>query len=81
MHQNEYSGRAIVVHATMDKGKEISTELLNLCNENELGIKFVSIKCTSSTVIINVIRINYCNKEDLRFEVLKGISVKDIVEY
>ena len=71
----------MVVHATMDDEEEIIAKLLNVCNENELGIIFVSFKWTSSKVIINAIRINYCNKQDLRFEVLRGISVKDAVEY
>ena len=30
--------------------------------------------------IKNTIRINYCNKDDLRFEFLTGISVNDTIE-
>ena len=79
MHQHECSGRAMVVHATMNKEEEISAKLLNAHDGNKLGIKFFSFKWTSSTEIKNAIKMNYFNKEDLSFEMLKGISVKDTV--
>ena len=58
MHQHEYSGRAMVAYTTMDKEEEISEKLLNVFNENELGIKCVSFQWTSSTRIINVMRMH-----------------------
>ena len=63
----------MVVHATMNKGDEIS----KIFNDKELGIKHVSFKWTTSTGIINAIGINYCNKDDIRFEFLKGIGAYD----
>ena len=65
----------------MDKEEEISAKLINVHNENELGVTCVSFKWNSSKETMNAIRINYCNKEDLRFEVLKGVSVNDVVEH
>ena len=41
----------------------------------------MSFKWNSAKGIINAIRMNYYAKEDLRFEVLKGISVSDSVEH
>ena len=71
----------MVVHANMDKDEEIITKMTNECDENELEIKFVSFKWTSMKCIMNDIRMNYHNKEDLRFEVLKGISINDVSQY
>ena len=79
--QQECSGRALVVCATMDKEEEISAKLTNEHDENELGIKFVSFKWTYAKGIMNATRMDYCNKEDLRFEVLKVMSVNDAVEH
>ena len=78
VRQQECSGRTLVAHATMnEEEEEISAKLINVWDENELGIKFILFKWTSSTWILNAIRMDCCNKEDLRFEVLKGISVRD----
>ena len=52
-----------------------------MTNENELGIKYVSFQLTSSKVITTTTRMNYHNKEDLRFEVLKGVIVHYTMEY
>ena len=41
----------------------------------------MSFKCASEKVMMNVIRMSYCNKEDLRFEFLKGISINDALEH
>ena len=49
-------------------------------NDKELGIKHVSFKWTTSTGIMNAIGISYCNKDDVRFEVLKGISTDEKIE-
>ena len=81
VHQQERTGRALVVHATMDEKEEISTKTTNDDNENELGIKCVSFKWTSAKDITKTTRMNYCDKEDLRFEVLKGISINDVSPY
>ena len=51
----------MVACATMDNEKEISAKLLNVLNENEFGIKFVSFQWTSSKGITNTMRVNYCN--------------------
>ena len=81
VYQHEYSGKAMVVYATMDKEEEISKKLINVFHDNEMGIKYVSFKWTSSKGIINAIRMNYYNKDDLHFEVLKGINIHDEMEY
>ena len=73
--------RALVAHASSHEEEQISSKSLNVHDENELVIKFVSFEWTSSTRIINVITIDCCEKEDLKFEVLKGVSVKDLVEH
>ena len=78
--QQDYVGRAVVACVTMGKEEEISTKLINKCNENDIGIKYVSFKWTSAIGITNAIRINYYNKLDLRFEVLKGMTIDDTVE-
>ena len=81
MCQQEFSGRALVVQSTMDEEEEISAKLKNEHNENDLGIEFVSFKWTSAKGIVNSTSMNCHNKEELRFEVLKGISINDEVEY
>ena len=48
VHQQEFTGRALVVHGMMDKEEEISAKTINEYNENELGIKYVSFKWTST---------------------------------
>ena len=65
----------------MDEEEEISAKLIDVHSENELGIKFASFEWTSSTGIANSTRINCYNKEKLKFEVLKGVSIKDIVQH
>ena len=75
------TGRALVVHVTMDKEEDFSAKMINECNENELGIKFVSFKWTSAKGIINAIIMNYYKKEDLQFVVLRGISINDALEH
>ena len=55
--------------------------MTNECNENELGIQFVSFKCTSSKCITSAIRMNYCNKHDLLIEVLIRVSINDAIEH
>ena len=67
--------------AKMDEEEEISVKLLNVSNKNELGMKSVSFQWTFSKGITNAMRMNYCNKEHLRFETLKRISVHDTIEY
>ena len=71
----------MVACAAMDKEEVISAKLVNVHNENELGVKFISFKWNSSTGIMNAIRMKHCNKECLRFEMMKGINVKDTVEH
>ena len=80
VHQQEYTGRALVLCTTMNKEEDVSTKIINELNENELGIKFVSFKRASAKGMMNSIRMNYCDKENLRFEVLKGISVNNALE-
>ena len=81
VHQQECTGRVLVVHVTMDEEEDISAKMINECNENELGIKFVSFRWTSAKGITNAIRMNYCNKDDLRFEVLIGKIINDTIEH
>ena len=50
-------------------------------DDDDLGIKHILFKWTSSAGTTNAIRINYNNKDDLRFEVLKMISAHDKMEY
>ena len=64
----------------MDKKEEISAKLTSVHDNNELDVKIVSFEWTSSTGIMSATKMNHCNKEDLRFEVLKGISIKDAIE-
>ena len=56
MHSQEHSGKAMVVCATMDEEEEISTNLINVFDDNELGIRGVSFRWMSSTGIINAIK-------------------------
>ena len=55
--------------------------MTNEHNENELGIEFVSFKMTSVKGITYAISMNYCNKKDLRFKKLKGISSTDTAQH
>ena len=71
----------MVACVTMDKEEEISAKMMNNYNENDFGIKFVTFEWTSATGITNAIRMDYYKKEDLRFEVLKGIRIDDAVEH
>ena len=81
MHQHEYSGKSMVVFAAMEKEEEISKKLINVFNENELGMKHVSFKCKSSAGTTNALRMNRHIKDDLCFEVLKGINARDKMDH
>ena len=48
VHQQYCVDRAVVACVAMDKEEEISAKMINECNENDLGIKFVSFKWTSA---------------------------------
>ena len=59
------------MHVTMDKEEEIISKMTNEHDENELGIKTLSLRWTSVKGVTNSKRTNYCNTQDLRFEVTK----------
>ena len=67
MHQHDNKVKAMIVHATLDREEEIIKHLINFFKDNKLGLKSVSFRWTTSSRIANAIRINYCNKDELRF--------------
>ena len=58
VHQQEHLGRALVVCVTIDKEEDISAKFMNAHDENELDVKFVLFKWTSTKGITNATRIN-----------------------
>ena len=63
------------------KIRKISAKLLEMLKGNELGAKCVSFQWTTLTGTMNAIRMNHCDKEDLRFEALKRTSFNDTIEH
>ena len=78
--QQECTGKSLVVHVTIDKEEEMSAKMTNEHNENELGIKCVPFKWTSTKGMTNTIRMSYYDKDNLRFEVLIGININNTIE-
>ena len=71
----------MVVCTEIDKDTKIDNKLLGICKKKELGLTHASFRWTSLNGIINYIKNNYYKKEDLRYEVLKGVNMYDKLEY
>ena len=81
MNQQDYSGKACVSCAAINKSVEISQKLIDKLKEHELECKHASFEWTSSIGLTITVWINYYEQDGLRCETLKGVDVHDKLKY
>ena len=69
----------MVIHVILIVWEKINYNFQKELDEEWLGVKYILFKLVKSETICKGLKTNYCNKNELRVEILNSINIENIV--